>query len=73
MLPLPHPASFSEGHRLRERQEALDTVRGRQELAISQEDVRDVSIRFAAYRSPEGTNASFVSVGFTSTGGWWMI
>ena len=45
---LPFSQAVSEGHRLGERQEAVDTVRGRQGPAKSQQDVRDVSIRFAA-------------------------
>ena len=47
----PFSQAVSEGHRLGERQEAVDTVRGRQELAKSQQDVRDVSFRFARPRS----------------------
>ena len=43
--------AVSEGHRLGERQEDVDPVRGRQGLAKSQQDVWDVSIRFAACRS----------------------
>ena len=45
---LPFSQAVYEGHRPRERQEAVDTVRGRQGLAKSQQDVSVVSIRFAA-------------------------
>ena len=47
----PSAEAVSEGHRLGERQEDVDPVRGRQGLAKSQQDVWDVSIRFAACRS----------------------
>ena len=50
-LSLPFSLAVSEGHRLGERQEDVDSVRGRQVLAKSQQDVWDVSIRFAASRS----------------------
>ena len=54
--------AVSEGHRLCERKEALDTVRGRQGLAKSQQDVRDVFIRFA----------SFANLGRSTRSGSWM-
>ena len=47
----PLSSAVSEGRRLGEKQEAVDTVRGRQGLGKSQQDVRHASIRIAARRS----------------------